>query len=122
MPLGKSTPGNLPTGKSSIGAPYYQLGAALQTFLKEKEHVLSLSQIIRDVSEEWSKRRQKPPVPQTFYRAVYGERPLPEGVLIFLMERYGFKLRFYETFSAMNREGSAVKANDVRMPRMRELF
>jgi hypothetical protein len=123
--MAKSTVVNLTPVKSSpVGAPYYQLGGVLQSFLKmkKKKTGLTLAQIIRDVHEEWSKRKQRPPAPQTFYMAVYGARPLPVEVLLFMIDRYGLEITFDECFNAMNCEGAAVKSNDVRMPRMRELF
>jgi hypothetical protein len=123
--MAKSTPVNsTPVKPISLGAPYYQLGGVLQAFLKEKGRKtgLTLAQIIRDVHEEWGKRKQRPPVPQTFYQAVYGVRPLPLEVVLFMIDRYGFQITFDDCFNAMNREGARVKANDVRMPRMRELF
>lgn len=98
------------------------LAGALQSFLKRKHKVLTLAQIIRDVREEWGKKGQPAPAPQTFYMAVYGVRPLPTEVILFLMERYGFEISFDECFNAMNVQGARVKSNDVRMPRMRELF
>lgn len=121
--MGKSTPVNSAQVKSaSVGAPYLQLAIALQSFLKKKRNVLTLSKIISDVRDEWNKKKQRPPAPQTFYMAVYGVRPLPTEVILFMMERYGFEIGFDEVFNAMNREGAPVKSNDVRMPRMRELF
>ena len=123
--MAKSTPANLTPVKSKpIGAPYYQLGGVLQAFLKLKKRKtgLTLAQIIRDVHEEWAKRKQKAPAPQTFYMAVYGARPLPLEVVLFMIDRYGFEINFDECFNAMNSDGASVKSNDVRMPRMRELF
>ena len=107
-----------------IGAPYVVLSGVLQSFLKakKKKSGLTLSKIIQDVREEWKKRKQRPPAPQTFYMAVYGVRPLPTEVILFMIERYGLEITFDECFNAMNAEGARVKNNDVRMPRMRELF
>lgn len=125
LTMDKSTPvKSTPVKRVPIGAPYYQLGGVLQSFLKEKGNKsgLTLAQIIRDVHEEWRKRKQRAPVPQTFYQAVYGVRPLPTEVILFMVARYGLQITFDDCFSAMNHEGARVKANDVRMPRMRELF
>lgn len=124
LTVAKLTPANLTHVKSSsVGAPYYLLGGVLQSFLKKKAPSgLTLAKIIRDVHEEWEKRKQPPPAPQTFYMAVYGIRPLPVEVVLFLIARYGFEVRFDECFGARNIKGQNVKTNDVRMPRMRELF
>lgn len=43
-------------------------------------------------------------------------------MILFMIDRYGLEISFDECFSAMNNEGARVKTNDVRMPRMRELF
>lgn len=112
-----------PVKRQSVGAPYFQLSGVLQAFLKKKaKSGLTLAKIIRDVQEEWRKRNQTPPAPQTFYMAVYGVRPLPTEVILFMIDRYGFEVTFDECFNAMNQQGIRIKANDVRMPRMRELF
>lgn len=122
--MANSTPVKLaPVKSKSVGAPYFQLSGALQAFLKKKARSgLTLAKIIRDIQEEWRKRMQTPPAAQTFYMAVYGVRPLPTEVILFMMDRYAFEVTFDECFNAMNQEGARVKANDVRMPRMRELF
>jgi len=122
--MAKSTLVNLAPVKSApVGAPYYLLSGALQFFLKKKaKSGLTLAKIIRDVREEWEKRNQTPPAPQTFYMAVYGVRPLPPEIILFLIDRYHFEISFDECFNAMNAQGARVKNNDVRMPRMRELF
>jgi hypothetical protein len=123
LTVSKSTPVNSAQVKSaSVGAPYLQLAIALQSFLKKKRNAITLAQVIRDVRDEWQKRNQRPPAPQTFYMAVYGVRPLPVEVILFMVERYGFEIGFDDCFNSMNAQGARVKSNDVRMPRMRELF
>jgi hypothetical protein len=103
-----------------IGAPYLHMALAIQNFLKDKE--MGLMDIWHEMDRECKKKKLKGPTPQSLYMAAYGTRPIPLEVLVFMQGRYGFSLRFDQCFGAKNRQEVITKTNNIRLPRMRELF
>ena len=101
-----------------IGAPYLRFAIHFDSFLKKKK--LTIPALHKDISEEWKRRKQRPPSQQIFYMARWGIRLLPLEIILFLKDRYSFEIGFDDCFSMMNTGGVRTKTNGVRIPRQKD--
>lgn len=100
-----------------IGVPFFQFAIKFRSFLEDKGFD-SPSRFHRDLMVEMGKDA---PSQSTIWAAFYGVRTLPAEVIVFMRERYGFKISWRDLIQVRNLNGISMKTNQLSLPGMREL-
>lgn len=98
------------------GAPYVQFATKLLDFLEV--HDLSPMAFHNDLRMHMGADALSS---STIYMALRGQRLLPMEVVLFMQERYGFKLKWRHVLPLKNKSGARVKMNDLMLPGIREV-
>lgn len=98
-----------------IGAPFIQFAVKFRDFLDG--HGLNPSTFHADVRYHMGKDACSL---STVYGAFYGQRMLPMEVLLFMQQRYQFKVKWQEVM-AVKVNGISVKSNQLALPGLREM-
>lgn len=98
-----------------IGAPFIQFAVKFRDFLEQ--HGFTPSTFHADVRYHMGKDACSL---STVYGAFYGQRMLPAEVLLFMLQRYGFKLKWQEIMP-VKVGGVVTKTNQMSLPGLREL-
>jgi hypothetical protein len=98
------------------GAPYVQFATKLLDFLED--HDLTPMGFHNDLRMHMG---ADAPSSSTVYMTLRGQRLLPMEVVLFMQERYGFKLKWRYVLPLKNKAGARVKSNDLTLPFMREV-
>ncbi len=98
-----------------IGAPFIQFAVKFRDFLDG--HGLNPSTFHADLRYHMGKDACSL---STVYGAFYGQRLLPMEVLLFMQQRYGFKVKWQEIIPAKV-NGISTKTNQMSLPGLREL-
>lgn len=99
------------------GTPHFQAAVHFRRFLEDKEF-RSPSEFHRDLVGTMGKYA---PSLSTIWMAFYGARLLPLETLLFMRERYGFKMTWRDALPTRNAEGVDLKRNQLSLPGMREI-
>lgn len=98
-----------------IGAPFIQFAVKFRDFLDD--HGFNPSTFHADLRYHMGKDACSL---STVYGAFYGQRMLPMEVIIFMQQRYSFKIKWQETLP-VKVNGLTSKTNQMSLPGIREL-
>jgi hypothetical protein len=98
------------------GVPYYAFAVVFRRFLEDHDFA-SPSSFWRDLKIHMD---DKAPSESSVWAAFYGHRLLPVEALLFMQERYKFRVRWREA-SPVKIDGAERKQNQLSLPGMREL-
>lgn len=101
----------------TVGAIHYQAAVHFRRFLDDKGF-RSPSEFHRDLVSSMGKYA---PSLSTVWGAFYGERLLPIETILFMRERYEFKLTWRDVLPTRSKEGADHKRNQLSLPGMREI-
>lgn len=99
------------------GAPYMSFAVFFRRFLEDHGYA-SPNDFHRDLEGSMGEHAPKY---STVWMAFYGARLLPLETILFMRERYGFKVKWQECLATRNLEGIEQKTNQMTLPGMREL-
>lgn len=99
-----------------IGAPFIQFALKFRDFLES--HGLIPTTFHADLRFHM---KDSAPSLSTVYMAFYGQRLLPLETLLFMEQRYGFKVKWRDVLPVRNLDGAAMKTAQLALPGLREL-
>lgn len=101
----------------TVGAIHYQAAVHFRRFLEDRGFH-SPSDFHRDLVNSMGKYA---PSLSSVWGAFYGERLLPLETILFMRERYGFKLTWRDVLPTRTKEGVHQKRNQLSLPGMRDI-
>lgn len=104
------------------GAPFLQFALKFRTFLDEHGFMEGESYRLDLFHDDLRLQMGKKACAlKTVYAAFYGTRTLPMEVVLFMKERFGWKVKWRDTLPVENLQGVPMKTAQMSLPGLREL-
>lgn len=99
------------------GAPYIEFAVRFRQFLEDRDF-RNPSEFHRAMVTSMGKEA---PSLSEVYMVFYGQRVFRSHILLYMSERYGFRVGWRATLSAKDTNGVRKKTNQLALPGMREI-